>query len=447
MCAIGVCLAVAAWAGPSAIREPVRRGPRACRGHGAPDSVPRRARPCGHRGRRRRDPRSQRLPRAARRSRAFVAVALLLCLCVRSTGRSSTRPRGDSGRCRRTRPGSRCGRARRRRARCSRLLRGGSGCASGRGIAVIGSSRVGVGLAVELRSAEPFGGRLAALEDTDPNLAAAGSTRLAEPLSQRATGRMARRVARGRQDPLVGQGQGTFTRAWTKERRLRGALHRPAAQRRARGLQRARCDRAGAVPSRHRRGRRRCRHGAVTDSGSAAALGALTALLGQAVVDWTWSFPGLLVPVLLVAGARPPGLRGRPPAKLALVVGAVVVFSRRRQPPGAVAGAAVGRCGGRASPWTTRRSRSQRLETARQWNRWNPLALEIRGSVREAQGAFVAARPATTPARRRSCVRRGSITSARRGRRRQPGTSPAPGERASWATPGTPPSTVSTRHL
>ena len=87
-------------------------------------------------------------------------------------------------------------------------------------IAVIGIIGLGVGSVVELRSAEPFGGRLSRLDDSDPNRAAGGSTRLASlALNGR---RDAWRVAwdEGISAPLVGQGQGTFTRAWVRDRRL-----------------------------------------------------------------------------------------------------------------------------------------------------------------------------------------------------------------------------------
>ena len=257
------------------------------------------------------------------------------------------------------------------------------------GIAVIIVAATSIGLAVELRSPDPFGGRLAALEDTDPNLAAAGSTRL---LSLSLNGRRdAWRVAwhEGRQAPLVGQGQGTFTRAWTKERRLlelyvvqpHSVVLEVFSELGAIGLALFVLG-IGAVVVGVLRSRDRL--------GSAAALGALTAVLGQAVVDWTWSFPGLLVPVFLVAGATSRGVRGRSPRTVAARGGSRRSLSRRRQPADSVAGATVGR--------RSRRVRAdnpalalRRLETARRWNRWNPLALEIRGSVRERQGAFVAA--------------------------------------------------------
>ena len=86
--------------------------------------------------------------------------------------------------------------------------------------AIIGVTLV-AGAVVELRSVEPFGGLdLRRLDDSDPNLATAGSTRL---LSLSLNGRRdAWRVAwrEGRQSPFLGGGQGTFTRAWTEHRRL-----------------------------------------------------------------------------------------------------------------------------------------------------------------------------------------------------------------------------------
>ncbi len=310
------------------------------------------------------------------------------------------------------------------------------------GIAVIVVAVSAIGLAAELRSPDPFGGRLAALEDTDPNLAAAGSTRL---LSLSLNGRRdAWRVAwhEGRQAPLVGQGQGTFTRAWTKERRLldlyivqpHSVVFEVFSELGAIGLVLFALAVAavvfGVLRSRDR-------------LGSAAALGALTAVLGQAVVDWTWSFPGLLVPVFLVAGAASTGVRGRPPPTVALVVGAVVVFL--------AVGSLVAPWQARRSveaadvfPQTIRRSRcagSRRRDSGIRGTRSRSRSAARCGSAR----GHSSLRRMTMPARPNSYGRRGSIAFGRPGRRRPPGNSPASATLASWATPATRPSITSTR--
>ena len=252
-------------------------------------------------------------------------------------------------------------------------------------IAVIGIIGLGVGSVVELRSAEPFGGRLSRLDDSDPNRAAGGSTRLASlALNGR---RDAWRVAwdEGISAPLVGQGQGTFTRAWVRDRRLEelyilqphSIVLELFSELGLVGLALFLLAVAGAGVAATRGNDRLA---------AAGALGALTALVGQAAVDWTWSFPGLVVPVMLVAGAASGSARRRAPAVLAVAVGAAGLLLA---------------LGSLLAPWKAQReidaARSARavptaalarLDTARQWNPWNATALELRGSVLEQQGDF-----------------------------------------------------------
>ena len=252
-------------------------------------------------------------------------------------------------------------------------------------IAVIGIIGLGVGSVVELRSAEPFGGRLSRLDDSDPNRAAGGSTRLASlALNGR---RDAWRVAwdEGISAPLVGQGQGTFTRAWVRDRRLEelyilqphSIVLELFSELGLVGLALFLLAVAGAGVAATRGNDRLA---------AAGALGALTALVGQAAVDWTWSFPGLVVPVMLVAGAASGSARRRAPAVLAVAVGAAGLLLA---------------LGSLLAPWKAQReidaARSARavptaalarLDTARQWNPWNATALELRGSVLEEQGDF-----------------------------------------------------------
>lgn len=226
--------------------------------------------------------------------------------------------------------------------------------------------------------------------DADPALdAAPGETRL---LSLSFNGRRdAWRVAwsMARREVVTGKGQGTFPIFWVKERHLdqlyilqphsifmellselgliglalfvgvigvlvAGIARRPR----------------GALP--------------------AAAVGALGALVVQAAVDWTWSFPALVAGVLLVVGAALGGGRTSPPGNLSLVAGTIVLLC------------AVGAF---AAPWISNRRVDQarslsigdpgaavkRLDSARRWNRWNPDAPELLGVIAERAGEYRAA--------------------------------------------------------
>ena len=162
--------------------------------------------------------------------------------------------------------------------------------------------------------------------DADPALnAAPGETRL---ISLSFNGRRdAWRVAwsMGREHIVGGHGQGTFPIFWVRERHLdqlyilqpHSILLELLAELGAVGLALfvvAIGSLAGGLARRP--------PGALP----AAAVGGLFALVVQAAVDWTWSFPVLVASVLLVAGAALGGPRGRPPGVPALVAGTAVLL-------------------------------------------------------------------------------------------------------------------------
>jgi hypothetical protein len=241
----------------------------------------------------------------------------------------------------------------------------------------------------ELRSPSPFGGALSTFNQADPNVAAAGSTRLASFSfnGRRDAWRVAWSVARDA--PVAGAGQGTYPRAWTEERRL-GQLYilQPHslflelfAELGLVGLALF-AGAVGLIVLSVARSRDRLF--------AAAALGALFALVAQAAVDWTWSFPGLVVPALLVAGAAVGGARSRPPSVVATVAGALLVL------------VAVGLLGAhwmgrreldraRDVPATDPAAARSLVASSRSWNRWDPEPLELRGRIAESEGAYAAA--------------------------------------------------------
>jgi O-antigen ligase len=105
--------------------------------------------------------------------------------------------------------------------------------------------------------------------------------------------------------PLLGSGAGSFARRWTRERRLTQLYIRQphsivlelAAELGAAGLA-AWCGFLACVGVAVCRARTAARR---------SALLALGAFLLEAALDWTWSFPGIVVPVLLVTGAAAGG--------------------------------------------------------------------------------------------------------------------------------------------
>ncbi len=168
------------------------------------------------------------------------------------------------------------------------------------------------------------------LGETDPDSAPAGSTRLASlsPNGRRQAWSVA--WAMTRQHPLRGAGQGEFSRRWGTERDIASLyVLQPhslelelLAELGAVGLALFAAFAAAGAAGAARAPRRT----------AAVALGAGAALLGEASVDWTWSFPGVILPALLLLGAAGGGLRvtRRLPALLAatpLALGSVVLLA------------------------------------------------------------------------------------------------------------------------
>ena len=119
----------------------------------------------------------------------------------------------------------------------------------------------------------------------------------------------------------------------------------------------------------------------------AAAVGGLFALVVQAAVDWTWSFPVLVASVLLVAGAALGGPRGRPPGVPALVAGtAVLLCAIAAFVAPWISNHRVGQA--KASSVSDPVSAVRKLDSARKWNRWNPDAPELLGVIAERAGEY-----------------------------------------------------------
>jgi tetratricopeptide (TPR) repeat protein len=128
-------------------------------------------------------------------------------------------------------------------------------------------------------------------------------------------------------EPLVGEGIGTYARAWARERRIDVYLLQPhslelelLAERGAIGHVLFGAFLAALVAAIARARERGM---------AAAALASLTGLVLQSSVDWTWSFPGLVAPVLLVVGAaaarRP--RRAVAPGRLAVALSGLAVVA------------------------------------------------------------------------------------------------------------------------
>jgi hypothetical protein len=228
-------------------------------------------------------------------------------------------------------------------------------------------------------------GALATLASDVPPKAAAGSTRLANlSLNGR---REAWRVAREMtaETPVTGAGQGQFARRWTTDRRVEDLyIVQPHS------LELELLSELGAVglglfavfgllvavalvrsPDR---------------VAAAAAAGVLVVIVGQASVDWTWSFPGLVAPALLVAGSAAPGERrglGWPARGLVLVALLAAIASL-------------------AGPYLADRLRDRaddlqrtnatvawrHTEEARKLNPWDPAIVSLQGRLAEAVGEF-----------------------------------------------------------
>jgi tetratricopeptide (TPR) repeat protein len=123
---------------------------------------------------------------------------------------------------------------------------------------------------------------------------------------------------------------------------------------------------------------------------AAAAMGTGVALLVDASVDWTWSFPGIVVPALLVigaaAGSRPLGFSGRTVTGIGALVAIGLTLAlllpyladrRVERARGLLAH-------GGAGAWS-------QLEAARRVDPWSPEALSLEGLVAENAGSFALA--------------------------------------------------------
>jgi hypothetical protein len=222
--------------------------------------------------------------------------------------------------------------------------------------------------------------------DTDPSLEAGpGSTRI---LSLSLNGRRdAWRVAWSmvRSDPVVGQGQGTYAIEWTKKRHLDQLyILQPHS------LELELFSELGAI-------------GLALFAGAiglvvagvvlgrrdrivvAAAAGVLVAVVGEASVDWIWSFPVLVAALLVVVGAAAGGRRAGPPSPLLTVAASLVLLVLLTS---------------FAAPWLSNRRLRQarataagnpaasadRLDSAVRWNRWDPSVHEWAGVVAERAG-------------------------------------------------------------
>jgi tetratricopeptide (TPR) repeat protein len=249
----------------------------------------------------------------------------------------------------------------------------------------------GVGIAAELRQGSPFDRLLSRFDDSDPNLAAPGETRLASlSLNGR---REAARVSWTMisAQPLAGAGQGTFARRWTEERRYENRtlyLLQPhslavelAAELGAVGLGLFLAF-AGLVLAAVARGPSRLL--------AAAAAGAFVAVVLQAAVDWTWWFPGVTAPVLLVAGAAAGGRPRSAPGAAPTAVGAVVIAGAVLLLSAPLIGQVHLTRAGELADRDLRAARAE-VDEALRWNRWDGDAFALRGRIEEAAGSYQAA--------------------------------------------------------
>ena len=131
---------------------------------------------------------------------------------------------------------------------------------------------------------------------------------------------------------------------------------------------------------------------------AAAAAAAFVALLVEASADWTWSFPGIVAPVLFVVGAAavPSGAPREPrPRPLLLVAAAAALVAL------ALPYVAAGRLA-RASSAGTPAAALAQVHAAEALNPWDPDALSTEGRLLEARGEYAAAAALYADAARRS---------------------------------------------
>jgi hypothetical protein len=220
-----------------------------------------------------------------------------------------------------------------------------------------------------------------ALADTDPSLAAPGATRLVT-LSldgRRDAWRVA--MAAAGSEPITGTGSGTFARHWTVERKLdRLYILQPhslelelLAELGVVAVVLFGCFLAAVGAALVRSDDRLT---------AAAGAGVVLAFVGEASVDWTWSFPVLLGTACAAAGAAaaPGRLAGRRPAAVAAIgvaLLAVFLFGPRAVSAQALADARDLGAGA-----------SQRLDVARTLDPWSADAAAQSGRLAESRRAF-----------------------------------------------------------
>jgi tetratricopeptide (TPR) repeat protein len=256
--------------------------------------------------------------------------------------------------------------------------------AAGLGAAVLAAVVVGASRGEVLPGSELTISGLSS--DAAPDVAPAGETRI---VSLSRNGRAeAWRVARlmTSEHPLMGAGQGQFARRWTVERRLpRLYVLQPhslelelSSELGLVGLGLFAVFAAAAAAALMRTSRRPV---------AAAALGAGAALLTQASIDWTWSFPAIVAATLFVigaaAGSRPRALMTRSAtAALAIaVIGVIVSFGGPYLADRQLAQAANLQADHPDRAW-------QAAERARRLDPRNPDALALQGRLSEAAGQW-----------------------------------------------------------
>jgi hypothetical protein len=244
--------------------------------------------------------------------------------------------------------------------------------------------------AVEHAKVAGFADRLGrtALTDADPD-APPGATRLVT-LSlngRRDAWRVALDGARG--SPVVGNGAGTFARQWTADRHL-DALYIVQPH----SIELELLDELGAVGL----GLFALFIGAVAlalrrgpERAPAVAAGSmLTALLVEASVDWTWSFPVLVATVALAVGATARSASTRPVnARVLAIAGAAALAALVVLAPRFLAARATSQ--GQALARTDPAAAAERLRFARALDPWSADATAAAGRLDEAAGKYAAA--------------------------------------------------------
>lgn len=233
-------------------------------------------------------------------------------------------------------------------------------------------------------------GRLTA-EPNQPSKVGAGATRFS---SVSTSGRLELwhvALEMGGERPVTGRGAGSFTRRWTIERTNKDAyVLRPhsleleaLAELGIVGLALVLVAGGGIAWA--------VRRGVSRDRVAGAAAGATAlALLLVASVDYVYTYPGLLAPMLAVVGAAPPPRRRGRTAPVGAAAIAVAA--------GAAAAILVSPAAGRVALDRARQQADRSvpealatLDTARRWSPWDPDVLLLQGRLVAHEGAFARA--------------------------------------------------------